>query len=364
MTTPMSSLTRPTLLARDLDKNDRRLRQLLDAHHSDAGAVRSVLLARCWPDDAQRGDTVRIELLHGESLDEARVRLGLLWHPQWLIDSGCTASDAAGNSLPTSITPAAVAGRIQWTPHLPLPRVDDKSPADLPAALAKAGESKASKIRNDERKIRAGQVALAALWHAEATRHGLSVADIDTHLSTLSQSGSSARGARWNGAVAYYLELALEGWRVETQVSIRDVFGLHLRKDVVARKADAVVISPQGKVMAFVSAKFSWRSDRGTEAAQMVFLQRYRPDLPYVLLTAEFPRALTEITTESIEDRAFHLCGDWVGAWAITQELPDPGDALRTLRDLTEAGSSRVPADTLLGIDQMAAALRSAARYL
>lgn len=95
----------------------------------------------------------------------------------------------------------------------------------------------------------------------------------------------------------------------------------------------------------------------------MVFLQRYRPDLPYVLATAEFPRAL-EISHESIEDQAFHLCGDWVGAWKVTQELPDAGDALPTLVELRDAGQKRVPDGSLLGLHELVRAVGTAARYL
>jgi hypothetical protein len=364
MTSPTAGAASHTRLARDLDKNDSRLRELLQKHYRDPEALRCVLLARCWPDDAQRRGDTTIDLRAGESLDEARARLKLLWHPQWLLDAEFIASDAAGVVLETSQDGATAPGPVKWSPELVLPRLDDKAPADLVKAFASVNATKKASIQNREHKVVAGEVALLALWGAAAFKRGMTMDDIDQKLSTLPQSGSAARGARWNGGIAYYLELALPGWRVETQVNIRDVFGLHLRSDVVSRKADAVVISPQGKIMAFVSAKYSWRSDRGTEAAQMVFLQRYRPDLPYVLVTAEFPRALSEITTESIEDQAFHLCGDWVGAWAVTQELPDPGDALPTLAELRNAGQDRVPENALLGLDSLSAALGTAAQYL
>jgi hypothetical protein len=353
----------PSLLATDLDRNDRDLRALLDQHFADPDALRCAFLARCWPDDAQRRDSTRISLLLGESLDDARVRLGLLWNPQWLLDAGFVSADANGVVLTTVNEPASKAGQIAWEPEIPLPRLDDKAPANLATALAKATAQKRVSIVNKERSIIAGEVAVMALWAADAIPRGIATTDIDLVLSTLSQSGAAARGARWNTGLAYYLELALPGWRVETQVNIRDVFGLHLRNDVVSRSADAVLISPAGKIMAFLSAKYSWRSDRGTEAAQMVFLQRYRPDLPYVLATAEFPRAL-EISHESIEDQAFHLCGDWVGAWAVTQELPDAGDALPTLAELRVAGRMRVPDGSLLGLHEFVRAVGTAAQYL
>lgn len=53
----------------------------------------------------------------------------------------------------------------------------------------------------------------------------------------------------------------------------------------------------------------------------MVPLARYRPDIPYVLVTAEFVRVRT-IAKESIEDRSYHLCPRWVGAWlAVYRKL-------------------------------------------
>jgi len=357
-------LPAPSLLAKDLDRNDRDLRRLLDQHFADPRAVRCAFLARCWPDDAQRRDSTQISLLQSESLDDARVRLRLLWNPQWLLDAGFVAADANGVVLTTVTDPATQAGQVNWTPDIPMPRLDDIAPADLVAALAKARTAnQRANIMNKERSIIAGEIAVIALWAADAIPLGIAMTDIDLVLSTLSQSGAAPRGARWNTGLAYYLELALPGWRVETQVNIRDVFGLHLRSDVVSRSADAVLISPGGKIMAFLSAKYSWRSDRGTEAAQMVFLQRYRPDLPYVLATAEFPRAL-EISHESIEDQAFHLCGDWVGAWKVTQELPDAGDALPTLVELRDAGQKRVPDGSLLGLHELVRAVGTAARYL
>ena len=47
----------------------------------------------------------------------------------------------------------------------------------------------------------------------------------------------------------------------------------------------------------------------------MVPLRKYRPDLPYVIVTAEFPRARTVGMRESVEDSAYHLAPDWVASW-------------------------------------------------
>ena len=305
--------------------------------------------------------------MKGESLEDARKRLRLLWHPRWLLDAGFSAADGNGVVLRDVDDKCTKGGEIGWSPDVILPRVDDKAPADPKEILQKArnkGEKAVSAFLDRENRVLAGEIAVASLWMSDAGAAGISTTDIDIDLSIQSQSGGGARGARWNAALGYYLELALPSWRIETQVNIRDIFGLHLRSDVVSRDADVVVISPSGKVMVLVSAKFSWRSDRGTEAAQMVFLQRYRPDLPYVLITAEFPRALTEITTGSIEDQSFHLCGEWVGAWAATQQISDPDEIFPDLMSLKEAGRLAVPAGTLLGLDSLSKKLEAAARYI
>lgn len=353
----------PSPLARAVDRNDRPLRALLDDHFDDPAAVRCAFLARCWHDDSHRRGNTRVSLLQGQSLDAARAALGLRWNPQWLLDAGFVAADANGVVLTTVTAPATGAGPITWTPDIPLPRLDDQAVLDPQAKLAYANPASRPGIERDEHAITAGEVAVIALWAADAIPRGIEMTDIDLTLSPLVGAGGARRGARWNTGVAYYLELALPEWTVETQVPIRDVFGLHLRDDVVNRKADIVLISNRGKIMAFVSAKYSWRSDRGTEAAQMVFLQRYRPDLPYVVATAEFPRALA-ISHETIEDQAFHLCGDWVGAWEVARELPNAGDALPTLDQLREAGHRRVPKGDLLGLHDLVRAVETAAQYL
>lgn len=340
-------------LAVALENNDKPLRELIDTHLMHGDAVRCAIFARCWPDDLPRRSSVEISIRRGESLEDARSRLGLLWNPLWLIDAGFLPSDAAGVNLGDG-APATVGGRVSWSPDVFLPRVDDGAPATPQPDHA---------LR--EARIVAGEVAVAALWADLARFNGLSTDDVDTGLSARGANrAGQARGARFNGAIAYYLERILPHWRIETQVNIRDVFGLHLRKDVVKRSADVVIIGPSGKIMSFLSAKFSWRSDRGTEAAQMVYLQRYRPDLPYVLMTAEFPRALNDMANESIEDQVFHLCGGWVGAWQLTQELPDAGSTFPNLDDLATAGVERVPNGQLQGFDELISALETAASYL
>jgi hypothetical protein len=112
-----------------------------------------------------------------------------------------------------------------------------------------------------------------------------------------------------------------------------------MRQNVGGRRSDIVVVDEGNRLVAVVSSKWTWRSDRGTEAAQMVPLMRYRPDVPYALVTAEFPRAST-VARESIEDRAYHVCPDWVGAWLAINHLANdsPRGAWPTLAALRSEG--------------------------
>jgi hypothetical protein len=206
-------------------------------------------------------------------------------------------------------------------------------------------------------------VAVAALWYADAQSGGLDSSIIDTELSIGNNSGGAARGSRLDNGVSYYLQrLIPNGWRVERSVMINSIYGLHLRSDVVGRKADIVILDSTSRVMALVSSKFTWRSDRGTEAAQMVYVQRYRPDLPYALVTAEFPRAV-DLAHESVEDIAIHLCSSWVAAWRATQNLADPGGSYPTLVALEQAAATVDRAYALPSIPHAVENLKAAARY-
>lgn len=110
-----------------------------------------------------------------------------------------------------------------------------------------------------------------------------------------------------------------------------------MRRAVGGRSSDIVVVEPGNRLIAVVSSKWTWRSDRGTEAAQMVPLRQYRPDVPYALVTAEFPRARV-VARESVEDRTYHLCPQWVGAWLAVSDSATSGDNYPTLDSLARAG--------------------------
>ena len=88
-----------------------------------------------------------------------------------------------------------------------------------------------------------------------------------------------------------------------------------------------------------VSSKWTWRSDRGTEGAQILFLKRYRPDVPYVLVTNEFMRAAV-VAQESVEDAAFFMCPRWIGANVAVQTAvtsgADPVTEFPRLTDLAD----------------------------
>jgi len=112
-------------------------------------------------------------------------------------------------------------------------------------------------------------------------------------------------------------------WEIPSrEIALEEIHGLHLRRDVGIRSSDVMVFDSRERLVAIVSSKWTWRSDRGTEAAQMFPLRRYRPDVPYVLVTAEFPRLL-DIETESAEDRVYYVCPEWAAAAQVLRDLPD-----------------------------------------
>src|SRR5262249_37870813 len=122
---------------------------------------------------------------------------------------------------------------------------------------------------------------------------------------------------RYKNAVVRYCELVLpQDWTVTPDLRLDAIRGLHLRRDVGGRQSDIAVFNPGGMFMAMVSPKLTWRSDRGTEAAQIMAVRRYRPDIPYLLATSEFPRA-PSLVRESVEDLVFYTCPAWVGAWTV-----------------------------------------------
>jgi hypothetical protein len=206
---------------------------------------------------------------------------------------------------------------VEWVPEIRLPKVDDQ-----------VADSESPASPKHTRRL-AGEVALAALWRRTAQESGIS-----DDVRPVALSGG-ARGARFKNAVVHYAEKVLPaGWSLRAELRLDTIRGLHLRRDVGERKSDIAAFDPDGAFMAMISSKWTWRSDRGTEAAQIVALRRYRPDIPYLLVTTEFPRA-PSLVRESVEDLVFHTCPGWVGAWTIIYRLP-LGDARLEHPDLDD----------------------------
>lgn len=193
-----------------------------------------------------------------------------------------------------------------WNPRLRLPRVDDQTSSSSSAARQK-------------RRL-AGEVAVAALWRHTASNNGVAT-DGANDIRPASDLSGGARGALFKNALLYVLRSQLpRTWRVEGELALESIYGLHLRRDVGKRSSDIVVFDERERLVAAVSSKWTWRTDRGTEAAQMVPLRRYRPDVPYVLVTSEFPR-LQSIARESVEDRVYTVCPQWAAAALVLKEL-------------------------------------------
>lgn len=175
------------------------------------------------------------------------------------------------------------------------------------------------------------------------------------------------RGTRFRDLLIYFLHRSLPtGWKVRHEVPLTHIRGLHMRRDVGDRKSDILVIDDGGRLVAALSSKWTWRSDRGTEAAQMVPLTRYRPDVPYAMATAEFPRA-AGVARESIEDRTYHVCPSWVGSWMAVNELPSGASPLEHWPDLAalkHEGDSRARALALNGLDVLVSDLKNSGDIL
>lgn len=309
---------------------------LIESHISDAEALQVIGWAICYPNLSPFHTGADIHMNAGETLDDAAARLQLRWSPRWLLDAGFTANDLFGGIVDGD-TPAAAGGPITWTPDLRLARIDDKV-ADTATGA------------NYDRRL-AAEIAVLGLWEDARARTGI----ID--LRPAVNADRNTRGATFRDFLITVLRKALPAeWAVRTEVPLTSIRGMHMRKNVGERKSDIVVTDGGNRLVAVISSKWTWRSDRGTEAAQMVMLRSYRPDVPYSLATAEFPRAKV-IARESIEDSAFHLCPGWVGAWSAVNVRPDAGADFSTLADLRREGL--VVADTigLLGLDALIEAL-------
>lgn len=297
----------------------------------------------CYPNDTTLVGRLALEPIAGETLEEHAERVDLSWSPRWLLDAGFSAIDANGTAIQGPVTNA---GPIQWEPHPRPARVDDQT------------SDGAAEARLEKRF--AGEVALVAMWAAAAARCGLD------DRRELDMKGGT-RGARFKDFLVTFLRARLpETWTVEPEVKLTRIRGLHMRKTVGDRRSDIVVIDSERRLVAVISSKWTWRSDRGTEAAQMVPLMRYRPDVPYAVVTAEFPRARV-ISTESIEDRAYHLCPEWVGTWQAIYALPAdqcPRTEWPDLASLEAEGRRQAGLLNLHGLDDLANDLLSSGDIL
>jgi hypothetical protein len=295
---------------------DAQTAALLDSHGDDRGGLQAVLFGRCWPnttrlpDDLPLAGGLHIELETGETVKDAVLRLGHGWSPQWLFDAGHRAIDANGTILKANSS-ATVTGPITWDPIVRLARVED-------------GISKGSTADAQKRRL-AGEVATAALWRRAAVANGIGAEGVED-IRPENDLGGNARGARFKNALLYALRRKMPStWQLEGELALEKIYGLHLRRDVGTRSSDIVVFDERKRLVAVVSSKWTWRSDRGTEAAQMVPLRRYRPDVPYVMVTAEFPR-LRSLSRESAEDRVYSVCPEWASAAAALRELDNCAD--------------------------------------
>lgn len=317
---------------------DAALAAQIQPHLVSPAATAAVVFGLCWPNDSTFALHLSVELEADETIAGAAARLDLPWQPQWLLDAGYTVHDAAGLSVGAD-TPASASGPVSWQPAVRLCRVDDQV----------ADSTQANPEGAPFRRRLGGEVALTALWSAAAARVGLGL-----NLRPLNLTGGT-RGARFKDILVFMLQERLpEGWRVEPEVMLTSIRGLHMRQNVGGRRSDIVVIDDGNRLVAVVSSKWTWRSDRGTEAAQMVPLMRYRPDVPYVLVTAEFPRSST-VSRESIEDRAYHVCPEWVGAWLALNRLATGSarEAWPTLAAIEEDGRRMAETVGLPGLDDL-----------
>ncbi|MFI6547434.1 hypothetical protein ACIBO9_29750 [Streptomyces prunicolor] len=211
-----------------------------------------------------------------------------------------------------------------------------------------------------QRRRVAGEIAVLALWMRTVTERNIG---IDRPI----QLDRNSRGTIFRDLLIHFLLRSLpEGWQVRHEVPLTHIRGLHMRRDVGDRKSDILIIDSGGRLVAALSSKWTWRSDRGTEAAQMVPLTRYRPDVPYAMATAEFPRA-AGVARESIEDRTYHVCRGWVGSWMAVNELPPGSSPLAQWPDLSalkQEGISRARTLGLNGLDALVNDLKNSGDIL
>lgn len=313
---------------------DQDTAEMLRTHGAEPNAVRTVIFGRCWA-NSPWSDDLQIELQVRETPARASTRVGGDWSLQWLYEAGHRMRDRGGVELEWE-APATQAGRAEWTPAVRLPKVDDGVSDD------------AEKGSPDHRRRLAGEVALASLWRTSARRYA-----IEDDIRPVSL-GGGGRGARFkNAIIAYCNDRLPEGWSVRAELRLDRIRGLHLRADVGERQSDIAVFDPAGNFMAMVSSKWTWRSDRGTEAAQILAMRRYRPDIPYLLATSEFPRAAS-LVRESVEDRVFHTAPAWVGAWTAVYRAGGSAAELYPSLDDLEREGEQLAGPLGLGISDLA----------
>lgn len=310
-------------------------RQLIDQHLTDPEAISAIIFGLCWPNDSTLSSAANLHLQQSETLDQLVERYNLGWSPRWLTDAGFTAFDAAGTALDGA---TSAAGEIHWSPALRTCRLDDQ----IADTVAKGSHR--------YRRRTSAEFAVLALW-----THALRTKAIQVQRPPENLSGGT-RGALFRDLLIYFLQSRLPpGWLVRHEVPLTHIRGLHMRRDVGDRKSDILIIDSGHRLVAALSSKWTWRSDRGTEAAQMVPLTRYRPDVPYAMATAEFPRAAS-VARESIEDRTYHLCPAWVGAWITVNDLAkntSAKDRWPDLASLHEAGKAVAATLGLKGLDAL-----------
>lgn len=325
---------------------DQDLADIADRHMMDREALSAILFGLCWPGESALAPELAISARSGESLPEMAERLDLPWNPGWLLEAGYIPYDSFGHAI--AAERATSDGPITWQPEARICRLDDQT---------RDGVEKTSAAYR--RRI-TGEVALLALWSRSAKTYGVGLDIRPVGL------GRNTRGARFKDLLVHYLSHRLPPqWKVLPEVSLTSIRGLHMRKNVGGRKSDIVVIDEGNRLVAVISSKWTWRSDRGTEAAQMVPLARYRPDVPYALVTAEFPRAAT-VSKESIEDRAYHVCPIWVGAWlAIYQaQVESPRKSWPSLDSLQSTGEAIADALGLADLNDLVEDLQRSGEIL
>lgn len=323
---------------------DDHLADLVDQHLSHPDALAAVGLGICWPNTSPFSTAAALHVEVGETIETAARRIGSGWASAWLDEAGHTALSGDGTDVSTG--PATAAGPVAWTPPIRLARLDDQ-----------ISNSTAPTHPRYRRRL-VGELAVYALWRRACNNYDISEIRPDDDLS------GNTRGTLFRDFLVHAIQAQIpDGWRVEPEVALTKIRGLHMRRSVGKRSSDIVVIDDGNRLVAVVSSKWTWRSDRGTEAAQMVPLRQFRPDVPYTLVTAEFPR-LKVIAQESVEDRAYHLCPAWAGAWLAVNSSDNPASEYPTLDHLYRDGAEIASNLGLAGLNQLIADVTDAGTIL